>query len=84
MADDACRERGNDAAEYARTLADADVVPATLSPARERAALERAGWLFREEFDAAIEIRAAVEAADDLQSRARPGRPAIRLHENGE
>jgi len=84
MADEACRKRGDAAAEYARTLTDADVVPQTLSPARERASLERAGWLFREEFDAAIEIRAAVEAAEDLQSRARPGRPAIRLHEDGE
>jgi len=81
MADDACREHGDEAAEYARSLADADVVPETLSPDRERAALERAAWLFRGEFDAAIEVRAAAEASDDLRSRARPGRPAIRLVE---
>ncbi|MFT4921696.1 MAG: leucyl-tRNA synthetase, partial [Haloarculaceae archaeon] len=81
MADDACRKHGDEAAEYARSLADADVVPETLSPRRERAALERAAWLFRGEFDAAIEVRAADEASDDLRARARPGRPAIRLVE---
>jgi len=51
-----------------------------LDPARERALLERAGWLFGEEFDAEVVVESAGAIDDpDLAGRAEPGKPAIHI-----
>ncbi|WP_136686942.1 leucine--tRNA ligase [Halorhabdus amylolytica] len=51
-----------------------------LDPARERTLLERAGWLFREEFDAPIVVESASSIDDKaLAGRAEPGKPAIHI-----
>jgi len=82
MSDPDFRERGEAAADYAQDLAaEGQGLTDTLAPADERAALERATWLIEREFDAAVTVLAAEDAADDLAAKARPGRPAIDIRE---
>jgi leucyl-tRNA synthetase len=86
MANEAFRERGEAAAEFAKDLAaEAKSLGPRLPPERERAALERAAWLLRDEFDAAVEVLAADEVSEEAGSDpardARPGRPAIEIEE---
>ncbi|THE64650.1 leucine--tRNA ligase [Salinadaptatus halalkaliphilus] len=45
----------------------------------ERRILERASWLIVDEFDTDVVIRRA-ETGDELGEKARPGKPAIRIH----
>ena len=82
MSDEDLRQRGEDAADYAKDLAaQAPAFPDVLGPDEERATLERAAWLVESEFDAPVRVLAAEDADDDLASRAEPGRPAIHVHE---
>jgi len=82
MGDEELREVGEAAADYAKDLqADAPALPDALPPERERAALERAAWLVEREFDASVVVESADEASENLASKARPGRPAIEIHE---
>ncbi|SEH11710.1 leucyl-tRNA synthetase [Natronorubrum sediminis] len=53
---------------------DEPSLPAT----EERAILERSSWLVTDEFDASVVVRQA-KADDELATRARPGKPAIRI-----
>ncbi|WP_135661605.1 leucine--tRNA ligase [Halorhabdus rudnickae] len=51
-----------------------------LDPERERALLERAGWLFREEFDVTVVVKPADTTENvELADRAEPGKPAIHI-----
>lgn len=77
MADEDLRERGEAAADFAKTLAGSGRVDEYLDPDRERAALERAAWLIRREFGAEVTVYGAAEAPGDLARDAEPGRPAI-------
>jgi len=81
MQDEALRERGEDAAAFAKELAGRAQLDDQLSPDCELAALERAAWLIRAEFDAAVDVRSAEEADPDLVGDAEPGRPAISIEE---
>jgi leucyl-tRNA synthetase len=83
MADEDLRQRGNEAADYAKDLAaEAQALSEPLGPERERATLQRAAWLVEAEFDAPVRVLAAAEADDDTASKAEPGRPAIHVHED--
>ncbi|MFP4625513.1 MAG: leucine--tRNA ligase [Natronomonas sp.] len=74
------RELGESAASYAKDLqAERQSLTEQLPPERESTVLERAAWILRQEFDASISITEADDAADDLVSKARPGRPAIQI-----
>ena len=82
MSDEDLRQRGEDAADYAKDLAaQAPAFPDVLGPDEERATLERAAWLVESEFDAPVRVLAAADADDDVASKAEPGRPAIHVHE---
>ncbi|GAB3689418.1 leucine--tRNA ligase [Salinarchaeum chitinilyticum] len=82
MGDEELRQRGNEAADFAKDLAsEAEALDDQLSPEDERAALERAAWLLRDEFGAEVRILRAEDADDDLASKAEPGRPAIHIEE---
>jgi leucyl-tRNA synthetase len=82
MADDELRTHGEAAADYAKDLApEHQALSEPLSPDREYDALDRATWLLDREYDAAIVIERADEASEDLAGKARPGRPAIEIHE---
>ncbi|WP_440990523.1 leucine--tRNA ligase [Haloarchaeobius baliensis] len=83
MADPELRAQGEAAADFATDLAaEHPGLDATLAPERERAALERAAWLIEDEFHAPVQVLAAEETDDELASKARPGRPAIHVHED--
>ncbi|WP_232686975.1 leucine--tRNA ligase [Halobacterium zhouii] len=83
MGDEDLRERGEEAADYAKDLAaEAPAIPEPLGPDRERDTLERAAWLLESEFDAPVRVLDAEEADDDLAGKAEPGRPAIHVHED--
>ncbi len=62
------------AAELARRRVELDPV---LEEAHERAVLERASWLLRDEFGAEVTVRPAGD--DELSRKARPGKPAIHI-----
>jgi leucyl-tRNA synthetase len=79
MQDEALRQQGEAAADFAKDLAGESHIDETLSPGREREALARAGWLLEREFGAAVEVFEVDEAPDDLASTAEPGRPAINI-----
>jgi leucyl-tRNA synthetase len=79
MRDEALRERGEAAADFAKDLAGEGHVDEFLDPEREREALERARWLIEREFDADVEIMTAEGADADFAADARPGRPAIHI-----
>jgi leucyl-tRNA synthetase len=81
MGDDELRERGEDAADFATELAGRAQLDEQLSPDQELAALERAAWLLRSEFDADVAVRSPDEADGDLVGDAEPGRPAISIEE---
>ncbi|MEF8887939.1 MAG: class I tRNA ligase family protein, partial [Haloarculaceae archaeon] len=76
MADEELRERGEAAADFAKTLAGSGKIDEYLDPDRERAALDRAAWLIEREFGADVQVYGA-EDDTDLASDAEPGRPAI-------
>ena len=83
MAEDDLRKRGETAADYAKDLAaEHQSLTESLAPDREFAALERAEWLFGREFDVRVRLERASEAPDELARKARPGRPAIEIHED--
>ncbi|WP_049900724.1 leucine--tRNA ligase [Halococcus agarilyticus] len=83
MADEELREHGEDAADYAKDLAAShQALSESLAPEREYDALHRAAWLLDREFDAEIVLERAGEASEDLAGKARPGRPAIEIHED--
>ncbi|WP_277553887.1 leucine--tRNA ligase [Halobaculum limi] len=76
------QRHGSAASDYAKDLqAEREALRSTLSPAREREALEAAAWLIEREFDAPVEILPAEDAADDVANKAEPGRPAIDITE---
>jgi leucyl-tRNA synthetase len=82
MGHDEVRERGDAGASFAKDLqAEREALGEVLAPAEERAALERAAWLFEDEFDADVTVKSAEEADDDVVADARPGRPGIRIVE---
>jgi leucyl-tRNA synthetase len=82
MSDEELRQKGNEAADFAKDLAaNAEALDEQLSPEEELAALERAAWLLHDEFGADVEILRAEAADDDLASKAEPGRPAIHIEE---
>ena len=76
MADEDLRERGEAAADFAKTLAGSGRVDEHLDPDRERAALERAAWLVEREFGAEVTVHGPGDD-EELASDAEPGRPAI-------
>ena len=76
MADEDLRERGEAAADFAKTLAGSGRVDEYLDPDREKGALERAAWLVEREFGAEVTVYGA-EDDEELASDAEPGRPAI-------
>jgi leucyl-tRNA synthetase len=81
MADEELREHGEAAADYAKDLAaEHQALSESLAPEREFDALDRAAWLLDREFDAEIVLERAI-GTGDLADRARPGRPAIEIHE---
>ena len=85
MSDPDLRERGSEAADFAKELAPhANALDDQLSPDREQAALERAAWLIEREFDAAVVVRGPGEADPDVASGAEPGRPGIHITEPDE
>ncbi|MEF8855431.1 MAG: leucine--tRNA ligase [Haloarculaceae archaeon] len=80
MSDDELRQHGDAAASFAKDLqAESEALSKTLPPETERAALERAAWLIKREFDASVDVLGAEEADGDLASDAVPGRPAIHI-----
>jgi leucyl-tRNA synthetase len=82
MGHDEIRERGDAGASFAKDLqAEREALGEVLAPAGERAALERAAWLFEDEFDADVTVKSAEEADDDVVADARPGRPGVRIIE---
>jgi leucyl-tRNA synthetase len=81
MQDEQLRERGEDAADFAKELAGRAQLDDQLDPEHELAALERATWLIDGEFGADVVVRAAEEADFDRAGDAEPGRPAIAIEE---
>ncbi|MFC4248818.1 leucine--tRNA ligase [Natribaculum luteum] len=69
----------DDVAAFTAELADrrAELDP-LLDAERELAVLERASWLFDDEFGADVTVRRATDD-DDLARKASPGKPAIRI-----
>ena len=83
MGDEDLQKYGDAAASYARDLQEsAEALPDVLSPDDEYAALERAAWLVESEFDANVSVERAADAPEDVAQKARPGRPAIQVHED--
>ncbi|WP_435334615.1 leucine--tRNA ligase [Haloarchaeobius sp. TZWWS8] len=83
MRDEELRQQGSAAADFAKDLAaEHPGLAEALSPDRERAVLERAAWLVEDEFEAPVSVLSADEADDSVSKKARPGRPAIQIHEN--
>ncbi|MFC5367906.1 leucine--tRNA ligase [Salinirubrum litoreum] len=79
MQQDHLRERGDAAASYGQDLQEErQSLTEQLDPAREVAVLSRAAWLIESEFDAEVVVRQG-GADEDAVSKARPGRPAIRI-----
>jgi leucyl-tRNA synthetase len=64
MQNEDLQQYGEAAADFAKDLAGRAQYDETLSPAGERAALERAAWLVEREFDAEVVVQSA-EAADE-------------------
>jgi len=82
MGNEELQQHGDAAASYARDLMEsAEALPDVLSPDEEYEALKRAAWLVENEFDADVTIERAEDAPDDVARKARPGRPAIQVHE---
>jgi leucyl-tRNA synthetase len=81
MGEERFRERGEDAAAFAKDLAARGHLDDQLLPEREREALERAAWLLEREFGATVTVLGADRAGADLASEAEPGRPAINIEE---
>jgi leucyl-tRNA synthetase len=80
MERDEFRERGDDAASYAKDLqARRQELQEVLDPDGERAVLERATWLLEREFDAGVEVATADDADPEVASKAEPGKPAIEI-----
>ena len=79
MDDEAVRDHGEAAADFAASLGDrrAELEP-TMAPDREREILAQAAWLFEDEFGAAVTVRQANDE-DDLAAKAEPNRPAIHI-----
>jgi leucyl-tRNA synthetase len=76
------REQGDAAAAYGKDLqANREALQRTLDGDEEYAALQSAGWLIEREFDAAVAVERADDAADDVARTAEPGRPAIDIVE---
>ncbi|MFD1646536.1 leucine--tRNA ligase [Haloarchaeobius litoreus] len=83
MADPELRQQGEAAASFAKDLAaEHPGLDASLGADRERTVLGRAAWLVEDEFDAPVRVLSPDEADDGLASKARPGRPAIHVHED--
>lgn len=83
MADEDLRERGEAAAEFAKDLAEEhQSLTGALAPENEFATLERAEWLFEREFSTDVRLERPADAPEDLVRQSKPGRPAIRVHED--
>jgi len=76
------RDQGDAAASYGQDLQEErEALSKTLAPDAEYEALEAAAWLVEREFDAPVRVVRAEDAADDVVSKAEPGRPAIDIAE---
>ncbi|MFB6281560.1 MAG: leucine--tRNA ligase [Haloferacaceae archaeon] len=79
MDDEAVREGGDAAADYAADLAERHPgLEPVVGGERERDLLERAAWLFEDEFGAEVTVRRA-DAGGEMADAAEPGRPAIHI-----
>jgi len=79
MDDDEIRAHGDAAADYAADLADRQAgLEPIIAGEREFDILQRAAWLFEEEFGASVTVRRAADD-DDLAARAEPNKPAIHI-----
>ena len=82
MGESHIREQGDAAAAYGKDLqANREALQRTLTGDEEYAALQSAEWLIEREFDAAVVVKRADDAADDVTRKAEPGRPAIDITE---
>jgi leucyl-tRNA synthetase len=81
MSDQRLRERGEDAADYAKELAGAGHLDEQLPPEREHETLHRAAWLLEREFDADVVVHEPGTVPEALAAKATPGRPGIRIEE---
>ncbi|MFB6097490.1 MAG: leucine--tRNA ligase, partial [Haloferacaceae archaeon] len=80
MDEEAIRAHGEAAADYAATLADRQPgLEPVVDGDDELAILERARWLFADEFGADVTVRRARDEGDDLGRKAEPNRPAIHI-----
>ncbi|MEF8784661.1 MAG: leucine--tRNA ligase [Haloarculaceae archaeon] len=79
MTDEEIQAHGSQAQSYAEDLQSRrKQLEPTLSRDEEFDLLDRAAWLLRDEFGAAVSVRQA-EADDERASKARPGKPAVHI-----
>ncbi|MFB6305332.1 MAG: leucine--tRNA ligase [Haloferacaceae archaeon] len=79
MEDEVVRGYGDAAADYAAALEERHPgLEPLIDGDRELEVLERAAWLFEDEFGAEVTVRRA-DPEDDLAEKAEPGRPAIHI-----
>ncbi|WP_340099163.1 leucine--tRNA ligase [Salinibaculum salinum] len=79
MTDEDIQSHGSQAQSYAEDLQNRrKQLEPTLSRDEEFDLLDRAAWLLRDEFGAAVSVRQA-EADDERASKSRPGKPAVHI-----
>ncbi|PSP83904.1 leucine--tRNA ligase [Halobacteriales archaeon QS_1_68_17] len=79
MDDETVSAHGEAAADYAAALQERQPgLEPVVDGDRELALLERAAWLFEDEFGADVTVRRASDG-DDLAARAKPNKPAIHI-----
>ncbi len=81
MQDEALRQQGNAAAEFAKEFIGQEHFDEQLSPDEEAEVLDRATWLVEREFGADIVVYGADEGPESLVSKATPGRPGINIEQ---